>query len=131
VSEKTQDMTASQSCDAKYPDSPATCSLAAHHHGSHCSASHGVMWPNVETLALRKGTRVRLGRRTEGVVVRVDRIGTANRSAVLLFDSGREKRLVLRTAPLRIVSSRRGQTEDAAQFRHCLGCGEVIEVVDE
>ncbi|MGD0311621.1 MAG: hypothetical protein ABSC90_04090 [Acidimicrobiales bacterium] len=111
-------------CDARYPDSPARCSLLAHHGGSHCSASHGVMWPNAERLALRKGTKVRLGSRTEGVVVHVDRAGTPDRSAVLLLASGKEKRVTLRTAPLRVTARR--STADAAPFRHCLGCGEAV-----
>ena len=108
-------------CDAKYPDSPARCSLPAQHDGMHCSTSGGVMWPNLATLALRRGIRVRHGKRAEGVIMSADRLGTPNRSAVLLLDSGKEKRVDLRTAPLRISSSGRGRAENAAQFRHCLG----------
>ncbi len=115
-------------CDARYPDSPARCSLSAHHEGGHCSVSHGVLWPNLEGLALRKGTKVRVGKRTEAVVASVDRLGTPNRSAVLKLDSGKEKRVKLRTAPLRLATSKRGQAEDAAQFQHCHGCGEAVAV---
>ena len=113
-------------CDAKYPDSQARCSLPPRHEGGHCSQAAGLMWPNLESLPLRKGSKVRLGKR-EATVVNVERLGTPDRTAVLLLDSGKEKRVMLRTAPLRQAASKRGRAEDAAQFRRCLGCGEIIE----
>ena len=115
-------------CNAKYPHSPARCSLPARHAGSHCSSTHGVMWPNAEALVLRKGTKVRHGKRAEGVVVAVDRLGTPDRSVVVLFDSGRERRLVLRTSPLRVISTRRGPVPETDHYRRCPECGEVTAV---
>lgn len=113
-------------CNAKYPDGRARCSLVAHHDGSHCSGSHGIVWVNVEGLPLRKGTKIRCGRRDEGVIKAVDRLGTLNRSAVVLLDSGQERRVVLRRAPLRIVSPGRTRAQAATQFRLCPGCGEAV-----
>jgi hypothetical protein len=112
-------------CEAKYPDSSARCSLRAHHQGSHCSQSHGVIWPNLEDAALRKGAKVRLGKRAVGVVASVDRMGTPERSAILLLDSGREKRVTLRTAPLRVTPARMKGVA-SKPFRLCTGCGEAV-----
>jgi hypothetical protein len=59
----------------------------------------------------------------------VDRLGTPGRSAVILIGSNRKKKVALRTAPLRIVAAKRGRAQDAAQFRECLGCGELVPIV--
>ena len=88
-----------------------------------------MVWVNAEGLALRKGTKVKYGRRADAVVASVDRPGTPNRSAILLLSSGKEQRIILRTAPVR-ASSSDVQAREGTEFRLCAGCGEAV-IADE